>query len=213
MKGRSGAATAAAAAGKLAGLLRVQVVSRTELREWLTEHHTSSTGIWLVTFKKQHAERYVPYGDVVEELLCFGWVDGRAARLDAERTMRLATPRRPSSAWSRPNKERVARLEADGLMTERGLEAIAVARANGRWDALNKSDALTMPVDLDEALAAVGPAARRHWDAFPASARRAILEWIEQAKRSETRRKRVEETARLAAVNKRANQWPRTSVS
>lgn len=212
------------ARGKLETIQRVQVTTRAGLRAWLEAHHLTSPGIWLVTFKKNqpkkktaeteeehdhdpNTNRHLPYADAVEELLCFGWVDGRAGRLDAARSMLHVSPRKPASVWSGLNKTRVAALEAAGLMAPRGREVVAAAQANGQWDALTQVEALVVPTDLAKALAARAPAARRHWDAFPPSARRAALQWIEQAKRSETRRKRVDETARLAERNQRANQW------
>ena len=112
--------------------------------------------------------------------------------------------------WSAINKERVERLIADGAMTEAGLAAIEVAKANGAWDQLNDSDALLVPDDLSAALDEHVDA-RRHWDAFPPSVRKQILGWINSAKREDTRAKRVEETATSAAENIRAHQWrPKT---
>jgi uncharacterized protein YdeI (YjbR/CyaY-like superfamily) len=97
---------------------------------------------------------------------------------------------------------------AAGLVVGRGLAVIEAAQADGSWSKLDDVDLLIEPTDLLEALAALN-SARLHWDAFPPSARRGILEWIQSAKRKETRVARVEETARLAAKNLRANQWPR----
>jgi uncharacterized protein YdeI (YjbR/CyaY-like superfamily) len=120
--------------------------------------------------------------------------------------MHLLAPRKPGSAWSRVNKERAERLIASGLMTEAGLAKIEQAKANGSWSKLDDVEALTIPGDLAEALSAHPPAAA-NFDGFPRSSKRLILEWIIQAKRSETRAKRIEETARLAAKNERANHY------
>jgi uncharacterized protein YdeI (YjbR/CyaY-like superfamily) len=117
--------------------------------------------------------------------------------------MILVTPRRPKSVWSRPNKERVARLEAAGKLAARGREVIAAAKASGAWNALDDSDALREPDDLRARLDAT-PRARGHFDAFPPSVRKMILYWISSAKRPETREKRVAETVRRAAKNERA---------
>ena len=126
--------------------------------------------------------------------------------VDDRRSRLLMTPRKPRSGWSRPNKERIARLEAAGLMSAAGHAAVEAARANGSWTALDAVEALEEPGDLAAALDA-DPDARRHWDAFPRSAKRGILEWIANAKRPATRAKRVSETARLAGRGERANQW------
>ena len=186
----------------------VEVHSRAEWREWLRTNHTTSPGIWLVTFKKASGGPYIPYGDVVEEALCFGWVDSVPRKLDAERSQLLMTPRKPSSRWSKVNKDRVDRLIASGHMTEAGQRSIDTAIANGLWVALDDVDALIEPDDLSELLDA-RPEARRHWEAFPPSARRGILEWILSAKRAETRARRIAETVESAAIDVRANQWPR----
>jgi uncharacterized protein YdeI (YjbR/CyaY-like superfamily) len=185
---------------------QVTVTSRQEWRAWLGEHHASEPGAWLVTYKKGRDRPHVPYGDIVEEALAHGWVDSQPRKLDDERSQLLVTPRKPKSNWSRANKERVERLEKAGLMTEAGLRAVEVAKRNGAWSALDSVEALREPDDLRAALDA-NPDARRHWDAFPPSTKRGILEWIGNAKKPETRSKRVGETARLAAQNVRANQW------
>lgn len=184
---------------------QVEVASPAELRAWLAEHHADTPGIWLATWKKGD-DRHVTYDEIVCEVLCFGWVDSKSRALDERRSMLLLTPRKPRSAWSRPNKERVARLEAEGLMTPAGAEVVAAAKASGTWTALDAVERLEVPDDLAAAFDAV-PGSREEWDAFPRSARRGILEWIMQAKRAPTRAKRVEETARLAGEGIRANQW------
>jgi uncharacterized protein YdeI (YjbR/CyaY-like superfamily) len=185
---------------------KVQVESRAAWRAWLSQHASASPGIWLVTFKKAAGEAHLPYEDMVEEALCFGWVDSQARPLDDARSQLLLTPRKASSGWSRPNKQRVERLIASGLMTPAGLAVIDRAKLDGSWTALDDAWNLVEPEALVVALDA-DPAARRHWDAFPPSAKRAILEWIGTAKRPATREKRIAETARLAAHGERANQW------
>jgi uncharacterized protein YdeI (YjbR/CyaY-like superfamily) len=186
---------------------RVEVTSRAQWREWLAAHAAGTPGIWLVTWKKSaDADRYVPYADVVEEALCFGWVDSKSRALDETRSMLLMTPRKRGSGWSRPNKERIERLTAAGLLTPAGQAVVDAARADGSWTALDAVENLEEPPELAAALDAV-PAARAHWDAFPRSAKRGILEWISQAKRPETRAARVARTVEAAAVGERANQW------
>jgi uncharacterized protein YdeI (YjbR/CyaY-like superfamily) len=186
---------------------QVAVTSRSALRSWLGEHHARSSGVWLVTFKKGRGP-HVPYDEAVEELLCVGWIDSKPRKLDADRTMLLATPRKPKSAWSKLNKDRVARLLAANQMRPSGMQAVTEAKKNGRWSALDGVEALEIPPDLRVALRAVSDA-EANFEAFPRSAKRGILEWILQAKKPETRARRVTETARLAGQNQRANQWPR----
>jgi uncharacterized protein YdeI (YjbR/CyaY-like superfamily) len=191
-------------------LERFHPPDRAAWRGWLAANHATAAGVWLVTFKKATGRPRVEYAEAVEEALCFGWVDSLARRIDDERSRLLFTPRKRGSGWSRPNKERVERLLAAGLMTPAGLVVVEAARADGSWSALDDVENLVEPGDLRAALDA-DPEARRNWDGFPRSARRGILEWISTAKRAETRAKRVEETARLAAQGIRANQWPRVS--
>lgn len=186
-------------------LERVHPKSREQWRTWLERNHLTSPGAWLVTYKKETGKPRIDYAEAVEELLCFGWVDSKALKLDDERSMLLCTPRKPKSVWSKPNKERVQRLTAQGLMAPRGLEMVELAKRTGTWDALNDVDALVIPDDL-EARLGKSAAARTHWDAFPPSAKRAILQWILAAKRPETRQKRIDETVSQAAKNLRANQ-------
>ncbi len=191
---------------------QVEVRSRGEWRAWLEAHHADSPGVWCVTHKKAPGAPHVAYDDVAEEALAFGWVDSKPRKLDAARSMLLITPRKPASAWSKVNKERVERLTAAGLMAPAGLAVVEAAKASGTWTALDDVEALVEPDDLRAALDA-DPDARRHWDAFPRSARRGILEWIGTARTAPTREKRVAETARLAAQDVRANQWPRPEAA
>jgi len=107
----------------------------------------------------------VEYEVALEEALCFGWIDSQGKRLDAERTLLWFAPRQPGSAWARSNKERVARLLAAGLMAPAGLAKVEAAKANGSWYVLDSVEALEVPADLAEALAASPPAAQ-HFAAF-----------------------------------------------
>lgn len=182
--------------------------TRAEWRAWLGQHHNRAEGVWLISYKKATGKPYVTYDEAVEEALCFGWVDSKPNKLDEERSMLWFAPRKAGTGWSKPNKERVARLLAQGLMAEAGLEKVRAAQADGSWNALDAVEALIVPPDLEAAFERY-EGARENFDAFPRSAKRGILEWIVSAKRPETRAKRVEETARLAAENVRANQWRR----
>lgn len=187
---------------------QIQVESRAELRQWLAENQGRSEGVWLVTFKKSAGDKYVSWDDIVQEVICFGWIDSQARKLDADRSMQWIAPRKPGSGWSRRNKEHVAQLAAAGLLMPAGLAKIEAAKADGSWNALDAVENLELPPDLVEALAEYTDAAA-NFEAFPRSVKRSILEWISNAKRPQTRQTRIEETARLAQDNIRANQWPR----
>jgi uncharacterized protein YdeI (YjbR/CyaY-like superfamily) len=151
------------------------------------------------------------YEDSVVEALAVGWVDSMGLTIDEERSMLWFAHRKPTSGWSRPNKQRVERLEAEGRMGPAGRRAIEVAKANGAWTLLDDVEDLVVPDDLAAALAAL-PGAAAQWEEFPPSARRAILGWIVQARTAPTRARRVAEAAENASMGKRANQWPRAST-
>ncbi len=180
--------------------------SRAAWRSWLARNHRREAGIWLIAYKKATGLPRFEYDDAVEEALCFGWVDSKPRKLDAKRSMLWFAPRKAGSGWSRPNKLRVERLLAAGLMAPSGLEKVDAARRDGSWTLLDSVEALEIPFDLATALAA-SPPARERFDAFPRSVKRGILEWISTAKKPETRQRRIEETARLASSNLRAQQW------
>jgi uncharacterized protein YdeI (YjbR/CyaY-like superfamily) len=184
----------------------LEVPSRAAWRAWLRVNHARPTGLWVVTWKKASGGSHVSYAELVEEALCFGWVDSKPRALDAKRSMLWLAPRKKGSAWSKLNKTRVATLTAAGLMHAAGLARVAAAKKDGSWALLDAVEALRVPEDLAAALAAHGEAAR-HFDAFPRSVKRSILEWVAQAKTPPTRLKRITETATLAAKNVRAHQW------
>ena len=184
----------------------MQPDSVAEWRAWLAEHHRRGAGVWLVTWRSGSDGPRITYEESVEQALCFGWVDSKGRTLDPERTMLWFAPRKARSGWSRTNKERITRLTAAGLMEPAGLALIEAAKADGSWTLLDAVEDLVVPDDLAAAFAAHPPAAQE-WEAFPRSVKRAILEWIVQARRPETRARRVTETAEKAQVGERANQW------
>ena len=183
---------------------RVHLADRAAWRAWLADHGATSRGIWLV--HDTGPARRLSYDDIVEEALAFGWVDSLPRRLDDQRSMLWLAPRRPTSSWSRANKRRVERLAAAGLMAPAGERAVEAAKVNGRWTALDAVEELAEPDDLRTELDAV-PAARLSWEAFPRSAKRAILEWISAARKPDTRATRIATTVSEAAEGRRANQW------
>lgn len=179
--------------------------SRAAWRAWLEKHHTRAEGVWLISYKRSTGKPRVTYDESVEEGLCFGWIDSKQATLDDERSMLWFSPRKAGTGWARTNKARVEKLTEAGLMAPAGQAKVDAARQDGSWNALDAVEALEVPQDLADALAS-HPPARQYFDAFPPSVRKGILGWIASAKRDETRAKRVEETARLASENIRANQ-------
>jgi uncharacterized protein YdeI (YjbR/CyaY-like superfamily) len=173
-------------------------------RAWLERHHADTDGAWLARWTKASGRMPLDYGAIVEEALCFGWIDGLTNTLEDGRQAHLLTPRRAGSAWAPSNKERVERLVADRRMTEAGLKVIEAAKADGSWSMQDAAEALIEPPELRAALDA-NDAARRHWDAFPKSPRRALIWWVMSAKRPETRERRVRAIVEEAAQGRRAN--------
>ncbi len=185
---------------------QVHAETRGQWRAWLVENHLTEQSVWLISWKKATGKPAVTYEESVLEALAVGWVDSRPRKLDDERTMLYFSPRKPTSAWSRPNKARISILQTQGLMLPAGEKTVSVAKKNGSWSILDEVEDLIVPEDLSIAFDE-HPPSRENWDTFPRSARRGILEWIVMAKRPETRQNRILETARLAAMNQRAAQW------
>lgn len=177
-------------------------------REWLSKHHKSEKSVWLKIFKKGSGVKSVKYDSAVNEALCFGWVDSKVNKGDDKFYYQFFAKRNPKSNWSRINKEKVKRLVEQGKMHESGLKMMEIAKSTGTWNALDDVENLIIPSDMKK-LFDITPKAFKNWDSFPRSVKRGILEWILNAKRPETRDKRIKETVNLAADNIRANQFER----
>ena len=180
--------------------------TRRAWRRWLAKHHATSPGTWLVVDKASSGRRDLPYDAVIEEALCFGWIDGKAHSIDDTQFKVLFKPRNPKSGWSALNKQRVARLIEDGLMSDAGLATIEVAKRNGAWTSLDAAEALTIPDDFGAALTRNKRAAA-NYASFAPSSKKLILTWITSAKRSETRARRIAESVKLAAKGIKANHY------
>jgi len=167
--------------------------TRADWRGWLERNHAAAPGVWLVTYKKGSGKPHLSWDELVEEAICFGWIDSRANKVDDQRSKIMVTPRKRGSPWSKVNKARVEKLLAEGLMTPAGLARIEAAKADGSWAALDEVEALVVPADLATALAA-DPDALAGWEAFPPSVKKPLLWWLASAKRPETRARRVAET-------------------
>jgi uncharacterized protein YdeI (YjbR/CyaY-like superfamily) len=166
-------------------------------RAWLAEHHDKSAGVWLVTAKKGAAG--ITRDEALEEALCHGWIDGQARSRDDASYLQRYTPRRPRSVWSQRNVKIVERLIDEGRMHPAGLAEVERAKADGRWDAAYAGPAtIEVPADLEAALAAQ-PEAREMFANLNSRNRYAILYRIGQAKRAETRQRRIEKFVAMLA--------------
>lgn len=178
----------------------VRAGDRRAWRAWLAKNHESSPGVWLLYYKKASGRPSVGYAEAVEEALCFGWIDSKINSVDEASYKQVFTPRKAGSTWSRLNKERVARLVEEGLMTAAGLAKIEAAKRDGSWESLDRVEAFEVPPDLRKALDADERAAK-NFAAFNNSTRKRILHRIEAARRPETRARRIEEAVERAARN------------
>lgn len=190
---------------RLDDLQRIEVKSAVELRNWLEVEHARAESFWLVTYKKSAGIRHVPYNDIVEELLCFGWVDSVPRALDEERTMVLISPRKTGSNWSKDNRERIAKLEREGRMAEAGRACVETAKRDGSWDRLKQTETGYAPPDLAAALAAAS--VEENWQEFSLSVRRRALEFLLSAKRNETREKRIRQIVEASTVREDPTRW------
>lgn len=184
--------------------------SRNEWREWLDINQQSEKSVWLIIYKKDSGKPSVYYPEAVDEALCFGWVDSKPNKRDENSYYQFFSKRNPKSNWSRLNKEKVAILIEEGLMQAAGFEMIKIAKQNGTWTALNEVENLIVPDDLQE-LFSNNKTAFENWENFPPSSKRGILEWIFNAKKPATRRKRIEKTVSLAEKDMRANHYRQTN--
>jgi len=158
---------------------------------WLSRSHGKAEGIWLVIAKKGSGIRSVTYAEAVEVALCYGWIDGQGKRLDDERYVQKFTPRRERSPWSQINRARALALIDAGRMQEPGLREIERAKSDGRWDAAYASPrAATVPDDLATALRR-NKKAKAAFDALDSRNRFAILYRVNDAKKPETRARRI----------------------
>ena len=172
-------------------------------RAWLAAYHDTARGVWVAYWRKTSGRDTVAYEDLVEEAICFGWIDSTVNILDDERGLQLMTPRKPKSGWTRLNRQRVAALEAHGRMTDAGRQAVEVAKANGWWTIYDAVEDLLEPDDLADALDA-SPTARTAWDGFPSSARKQMLWWVASAAKPETRTSRIARIVSEAVHGRRA---------
>ena len=175
-------------------------VSRSAWRRWLAANPDRAEGLWLVYRKKSSDVEGPVYDDLVEEALCFGWIDSQVRRVDDHRVMQWFSPRRKGGLWSSLNKERIERLIAAGLMTPAGQSVIDAAKADGSWSQADEVDALIVPSDLEAALAAA-PGARVRYEALSVSQKRQHLWWVHTARTQTTRSDRIDELVRLLSTD------------
>ncbi len=182
--------------------LTLYVYERAAWRAWLEENHARVREVWLVYYKKHTNRPRIPYDDAVEEALCFGWIDSTVRRLDEESYLQKFTPRKSKSNWCESNVKRARRLIAEGLMTKAGLDAISEGALDVEFAPRPKSKEVDVPRFISDALKKT-PKAWENFGALAPSYRREYVNWINEAKRDETRERRLREAARLLSENKK----------
>jgi uncharacterized protein YdeI (YjbR/CyaY-like superfamily) len=175
---------------------------------WLAKEHQRSPGIWLKIPKKGSGGAGVSYTEALEVALCYGWIDGQKRALDDDYWLQRFTPRRPGSRWSKINTDKAGELIEAGRMRPAGLREVELARADGRWDAAYAGQrAMTVPPDLERELAA-DDAAREFFATLSGANRYAILYRIGDAKRPETRARRIAKYVAMLAAHETIHPQP-----
>lgn len=174
-------------------------------RKWLAKNHQSKQSVWLVFYSKASQKPSVTWSEAVDVALCFGWIDSKKIKIDAETSHQFFSKRKPKSTWSKINKEKVRRLTKEGLMTAAGHKAVEIAKQNGSWTLLDEVEALKIPEDLEKALKDE-KGAKAYFLSLSKSTKKTLLQWLVLAKRPETRKKRIGEIVRLAGRKEKPKQ-------
>ncbi len=173
---------------------------------WLADNHGAADGVWIKIAKKSSGIPTVTHGEALEVALCYGWIDGQRNRFDDQWFLQRFTPRRPRSKWSKINRGNAERLIGEGRMQRAGLREVERARADGRWDAAyDAPSTATVPDDLQRALDE-NPAAAKFFATLNRQNRFAIIFQVQEAKRPETRARRIEKF--VAMLNEGTKPYP-----
>ena len=180
---------------------KVEIESQEQLRNWLRLNYSQEEGIWLVTFKKSEKKKYVSRDEVLDELICFGWIDGIRRKLDNTRTMQLISPRRVQH-WAKTYKDRAGKLIKENKMHQSGLDSIKKGKESGLWNFMDDVDNLEIPDDLKTALNKL-EGAFDFFDNINNSSKRFVLRWIKLSKTEKTRNIRIAKIAKLSSIGEK----------
>jgi uncharacterized protein YdeI (YjbR/CyaY-like superfamily) len=180
--------------------------SRKAWRQWLQKNHSVKQSVWIIQYKKKTNVATINWSDAVDEAICFGWIDSIRKSIDDEKFIQFFCRRKPKSVWSKINKAKVERLMYEGLITQAGYASIETAKQNGSWVILDEVEELVIPNDLLKAFKTL-PGSKIFFLSLSKSVRKAILQWLVLAKKQETRQKRINEIAELAAQQLKPKQF------
>jgi uncharacterized protein YdeI (YjbR/CyaY-like superfamily) len=184
----------------------ISFASRDGWEAWLDEHHADSDGLWLKIAKKGSGIESVTQPEALEVALCYGWIDSQAKTFDGDYWLQRFTPRSPRSKWSRVNRQKVEKLIEAGRMKPAGLREVERARSDGRWEAAYEAQSrATVPDDLRRDLEK-SKVAREFFDTLDSRNRYAILHRIQDAKKPQTRARRIEKY--VAMLNEEKKIYP-----
>ena len=166
--------------------------SPAEFRKWLEKNHETAKELWIGFYRKSTGKPSLTWPETVDEVLCFGWIDGIRKSIDEESFKQRVTPRRPTSIWSKINIQKIATLTSEGRMKPAGLREVERAKADGRWQtAYEGQRTISVPTDLRRELD-TRPAAAEFFASLDSRNRYAILYRLQDAKKPETRARRLE---------------------
>ena len=181
----------------------IPFASREAWEAWLEGQHAVSQGVWLKIAKKGSGIETVTFAEALDAALCYGWIDSQADKFDGHYWLQRFTPRKPRSKWSQVNREKVAKLTEAGRMKPAGLREVERAKADGRWDAAYEPpSAATVPDDLRMELEK-NEGAREFFEALNSTNRYAILYRIQDAKKPETRARRIARYVEMLSERKK----------
>ncbi len=165
-------------------------------RNWLEENHNTSSGIYLIFYKVDHKMPSMRWEEAVRVALCYGWIDSTVKSLGDGKRRQYFCPRKPKSVWSKVNKNHLKELEVNGLIHASGYRAIEIAKENGSWSALDDVENGVIPDDLQKAFNR-NKRAFANYQGFTPGQRKSYLYWLNEAKRDDTRKKRIAEIIAL----------------
>lgn len=166
--------------------------SREIWRKWLSENHAKENEAWIIIFKKKYEDQGLSLNEAIEEALCYGWIDGTLKSIDEQKYALRFSPRTSKSIWSISNIRRVEKLIGMGKMTDAGMQKIIKAKENGEWEAaIRREQVDEIPDDLEKALKQINGALPKY-QALPDSRKKQFIYWLQSAKRTETKEKRIQ---------------------